>query len=67
MTYKKFLKTASLLLITLVFFYCKESKKPSYSITDTNVVTPLKIDKDSIKIEGDLGNFKIKKNHFRNN
>ncbi|MDO7172532.1 glycoside hydrolase family 36 protein [Mariniflexile sp. AS56] len=56
-----FQKSIAVLLLTLAFFSCNENKTLNYTIPETKAIQPLKIVKDSIKVEGDLGNFKVHK------
>ncbi|WP_303318306.1 glycoside hydrolase family 36 protein [Flavivirga abyssicola] len=61
MKYTAFQKIANLLILTLVFYSCNKTEKLNYTLAEIETVQPLEIIKDSIKVEGDLGNFKIDK------
>ncbi|WP_303317216.1 glycoside hydrolase family 36 protein [Flavivirga abyssicola] len=63
MMINKQLKTNVILLAIIfgVLCSCKEDSKLDYQITSAETIKPLKILSDSIKIEGDLGSFKVDK------
>lgn len=49
-----------LFLSTIVFYGCNKNK-PSYSLEPAQAYKPLKILADSIKVQGDLGDFSVEK------
>lgn len=57
----KFHNLIRLLLLILLFQSCNKIQKVEYTLAKTEVLEPIQILSDSIKIDGDLGAFKLDK------
>ncbi|WP_139957720.1 glycoside hydrolase family 36 protein [Flavicella sediminum] len=57
----KFQKIISCFLIVIFFYSCNKTKKAAYDLSQIAKLEPLEIIGDSIRIEGDLGSFKVDK------
>lgn len=61
MIYKYFQKITALLLLSVIAFSCENNSDTKSNFYDISLVKPLDINVDSIKVEGYLGNFSVKK------
>ncbi len=61
MKYINLKRILSLVFLSIALCSCNKTEKLNYTLAETETLQPLKIINDSIKVEGDLGNFKIDK------